>query len=79
MRARTKAFCTQVPQELLARRIKGNPDIRLALRPVHSSDGESLQNYVRGLSPQSRYNRFLGGASELPSVGTGACFGRQWS
>jgi GNAT superfamily N-acetyltransferase len=26
-----------------------------------------LQNYVRGLSPQSRYNRFLGGASELPA------------
>ena len=39
----------------------------MALRPVHSSDGESLQNYVRGLSPQSRYNRFLGGASELPA------------
>ena len=53
--------------ELLTRRMKGNPDIRLALRPVHSSDGESLQNYVRGLSPQSRYNRFLGGASELPA------------
>ena len=55
------------PSELLTRRMKGNPDIRLALRPVHSSDGESLQDYVRGLSPQSCYNRFLGGASELPA------------
>jgi GNAT superfamily N-acetyltransferase len=26
-----------------------------------------LQNYVRGLSPRSRYNRFLGAASELPA------------
>ena len=26
-----------------------------------------MQNYVRGLSPQSRYNRFLGAASELPA------------
>src|ERR1700722_19778058 len=54
------------PSELLTRRLKGNPDIRLVLRPVRSSDGDALQNYVRGLSPQSRYNRFLGGASELP-------------
>ena len=26
-----------------------------------------MQNYVRGLSPRSRYNRFLGAASELPA------------
>jgi GNAT superfamily N-acetyltransferase len=39
----------------------------LALRPARSSDGDALQNYVRGLSPQSRYNRFLGAASELPA------------
>jgi hypothetical protein len=42
-------------------------DIRLALRPARSSDCGALQTYVRGLSPQSRYNRFLGGASELPA------------
>src|SRR5580693_3481386 len=48
-------------------RAKARPDIRLALRPVRSSDGEALQTYVRGLSPQSRYNRFLGGANELPA------------
>ena len=26
-----------------------------------------MQTYVRGLSPESRYNRFLGGVSELPA------------
>jgi GNAT superfamily N-acetyltransferase len=46
---------------------KGRPDIRLALRPARSSDGDALQSYVRGLSPRSRYNRFLGAASELPA------------
>ena len=46
-------------------RAKGRPDTRLALRPVRSSDGDALQAYVRGLSPQSRYNRFLGAVSEL--------------
>jgi GNAT superfamily N-acetyltransferase len=48
-------------------RAKGSPDIRLILRPVRLSDGDVLQSYVRGLSSQSRYNRFLGAASELPT------------
>jgi GNAT superfamily N-acetyltransferase len=48
-------------------RAKRRPDIRLTLRPARSSDGDALQTYVRGLSPQSRYNRFLGAASELPA------------
>jgi GNAT superfamily N-acetyltransferase len=52
--------------ELLTLRATGKPDIRLVLRPVRSSDGEALQTYIRGLSPRSRYNRFLGAASELP-------------
>ena len=43
------------------------PDVRLALRSARSSDGDALQTYVRGLSPQSRYNRFLGAANELPA------------
>jgi GNAT superfamily N-acetyltransferase len=47
-------------------RAKNWPGSRLALRPARLSDGDALQNYVRGLSPQSRYNRFLGAASELP-------------
>ncbi len=48
-------------------RPKGRPDIWLALRPARLSDGDALQTYVRGLSPQSRYNRFLGAANELPA------------
>jgi GNAT superfamily N-acetyltransferase len=48
-------------------RAKGRPGVRLALRPVRSGDGNALQTYVRGLSPQSRYNRFLGAANELPA------------
>jgi GNAT superfamily N-acetyltransferase len=48
-------------------RAKRWPDIRLALRPARSSDGDALQTYVRGLSPQSRYNRFLGAGNELPA------------
>ncbi len=55
------------PSDLLTRRVDGNPDIQFVLRPVRSSDGEALQTYVRGLSPQSRYNRLLGAASELPA------------
>jgi GNAT superfamily N-acetyltransferase len=48
-------------------RAKRMPDIWLALRPARLSDGEALQTYVRGLSRQSRYNRFLGAANELPA------------
>ena len=43
------------------------PSARLALRPARSSDGDALQTYVRRLSQHSRYNRFLGGANELPA------------
>jgi GNAT superfamily N-acetyltransferase len=48
-------------------RAKRRPDIWLALRPARLCDGDALQTYVRGLSPQSRYNRLLGAANELPS------------
>ena len=48
-------------------RANRRPDIRLALRTARSGDGDALQTYVRGLSLQSRYNRFLGAASELPA------------
>jgi GNAT superfamily N-acetyltransferase len=51
--------------ELRILRSKGRLEIRLALRPARLSDGDALQGYIRGLSPQSRYNRFLGAASEL--------------
>jgi GNAT superfamily N-acetyltransferase len=53
--------------EFVTPRAKGKLDIRLVIRPVCSTDGEVLQNYIRGLSPRSRYNRFLGAASELPA------------
>jgi GNAT superfamily N-acetyltransferase len=53
--------------EFLMLRAKGSPDIRLILRPARLSDGDALQSYVRGLSQQSRYNRFLGAANELPA------------
>ena len=39
----------------------------MALRPARFSDGDALQTYVRGLSPRSRYNRFLGAVNELPA------------
>jgi acetyltransferase len=46
-------------------RAEGRPDIRLVLRPARLSDRDALQTYVRGLSPQSRYNRFHGVVNEL--------------
>jgi GNAT superfamily N-acetyltransferase len=49
---------------LLAKR---RPNIWLALRLARSTDGDALQTYVRRLSQHSRYNRFLGGANELPA------------
>jgi GNAT superfamily N-acetyltransferase len=36
------------------------------VRFVEPSDAETLQNYFRSLTARSRYNRFLGAASELP-------------
>ncbi|ANW04695.1 GNAT family N-acetyltransferase [Bradyrhizobium icense] len=39
----------------------------VAVRFVEPRDAETLQNYFRGLSTRSRYNRFLGAASELPA------------
>ncbi len=50
-----------------APRAKRWPDIRLALRPARFSDGAALQTYIRGLSPQSRYDRFLAAVNELPA------------
>jgi GNAT superfamily N-acetyltransferase len=55
------------PSKFRMLRAKGRPDVRLALRFARLDDGDALQSYVRRLSPQSRYNRFLGAASELPA------------
>ncbi len=39
----------------------------VTVRFARPDDAEALQNYFRGLSARSRYNRFLGAVSELPS------------
>ena len=39
---------------------------RLTLRPVLPQDSALLQSYVRGLSPEARYMRFMRGLRELP-------------
>jgi acetyltransferase len=38
----------------------------VSLRPITPNDAEVLQAYVRGLSRESRYNRFFGALQELP-------------
>ena len=38
----------------------------ITVRFVEPRDAEALQNYFRALTTRSRYNRFLGAASELP-------------
>jgi GNAT superfamily N-acetyltransferase len=39
----------------------------VTVRFVEPRDAETLQNYFRSLTTRSRYNRFLGAASELPA------------
>ncbi|GAB4399836.1 MAG: GNAT family N-acetyltransferase [Rhodoferax sp.] len=36
------------------------------VRPIHPDDAEMLQAFVRGLSPESRYFRFVSSMQELP-------------
>ncbi|HKT84928.1 MAG TPA: GNAT family N-acetyltransferase [Novosphingobium sp.] len=38
----------------------------ITVRFVEPRDAENIQNYFRGLSTRSRYNRFLGAMSQLP-------------
>jgi acetyltransferase len=38
----------------------------LLLRPLISKDAQMLREFVHGLSPQSRYQRFQGGLNDLP-------------
>jgi GNAT superfamily N-acetyltransferase len=38
----------------------------ITVRFVEPRDAESIQNYFRGLTSRSRYNRFLGAMSQLP-------------
>ena len=44
----------------------GNGEV-VTVRFVEPRDAEALQNYFRSLTTPSRYKRFLGAASELPS------------
>jgi len=41
---------------------------RVSVRPARPDDVELIQAYVRGLSPASRYFRFLGAISELSAA-----------
>jgi acetyltransferase len=38
---------------------------RYTVRPIHPDDAEMLQNFVRGMSPESRYFRFVSTMREL--------------
>jgi acetyltransferase len=38
------------------------------VRPVHPDDASMLQNFVRDLSPESRYFRFVSSMQELPAT-----------
>ncbi len=39
---------------------------RCTVRPIHPDDAQRLQTFVRGLSPESRFNRFASHMLELP-------------
>jgi acetyltransferase len=41
---------------------------QVSVRPARSDDVELIRSYVRGLSPASRYFRFLGAISELSAT-----------
>src|SRR5262245_64944595 len=38
----------------------------ITVRYVEPGDADNIQNYFRGLTARSRYNRFLGAMSQLP-------------
>lgn len=57
---------SSLPIRIEAHRSRGVEATELFLRPVRSDDGDALQNYVRGMSLQSRTNRFFGPLRELP-------------
>ncbi|MDO4769930.1 MAG: GNAT family N-acetyltransferase [Brachymonas sp.] len=41
-------------------------DSTYTVRPIHPDDAQMLQELVRGLSPESRYNRFASSITEMP-------------
>jgi hypothetical protein len=44
------------------------PGAQVTARPAAPNDADRIQAYVRGLSPASRYFRFLGAISELSAT-----------
>jgi acetyltransferase len=56
---------TMRAQPRLGRAPRLSPSLIVTLRPIGPSDAGVLQAYVRGLSPEARYDRFFGGLSEL--------------
>ena len=56
---------TMRAQPRLGRGLRLSSGLTVTLRPVGPSDAGVLQAYVRGLSPEARYDRFFGGLSEL--------------
>src|SRR5918912_47235 len=48
--------------------VEGAAGERILVRPVLPQDAEPMQAFVRGLSPQSRRNRFFRMLRELPPV-----------
>jgi acetyltransferase len=44
------------------------PGTQVTARPAAPNDADQIQGYVRGLSPASRYFRFLGAISELSAT-----------
>ena len=59
-------MATAVPS--LARAVNFSVGECVTLRPIGPRDAAVLQAYVRGLSPESRYNRFFGALYELPQT-----------
>lgn len=54
------------PQELVSN-LALRDGTSITIRPIRPDDGELQQDFVRGLSEQSRYMRFMTSISELPS------------
>jgi acetyltransferase len=73
------SICTTAERELIPHRRTSVRDVMMSeafclpgrqvtARPARPDDAEQIQAYVRGLSPSSRYFRFLGAISELSAA-----------
>ena len=41
--------------------------VNITIRPIHPDDAEREQRFIRALSPQFRYSRFMSAVNELTS------------